>query len=94
MITALDGRVLWVEGDARTFFNYSVNSIVGRDVFSFVQRDRMHVKQTLKSVAPNVTIEKSLVLRPRERRPIVARVMLTRQADDQTVLWQFSSESR
>ena len=44
----------------------------------------------LVALSPNVTIERDLTLRPRDRKPFLGRALITRQSDT-TVLWQFSS---
>ena len=43
------------------------------------------------AMAPNVVLERSVMLRPLERKPFLAHVTITRQADDVTVRWDFSS---
>jgi hypothetical protein len=90
ILTTLDGRVLSGVGDLRTFFNYSSVFIVGRDVFTFIEKDRVQIRSAINAVAPNVTLERNVVLRPRERRPLVVRANFTRQPDDTTVRWHFS----
>jgi hypothetical protein len=91
IVTTLDGRVLSGDGDLRAFFNYSARSLLGRNLFSFIDNNRVQVRAAIGAVGPNVTIDTNVVLRPRDRKPVLARALMTRQLDDQTVRWEFSA---
>jgi hypothetical protein len=66
MVTALDGRVVSVDGDVRAFFNSSAAAMHGRDLYLFFEKERSQNKGSIDAVAPNVTIERDVMIRPRE----------------------------
>jgi hypothetical protein len=90
-VAALDGRVLWSSGDVRTFFNCSPAAMQGRDVYVFFEKDRLQIKGSIDALAPNVTIDRDAIIRPRERKPRLVRVTITRAEDDETIYWSFAS---
>jgi len=90
MLTDLDGFILSGDGEPRKLFNLSLRHLIGRDLFLFLQEDRSRVKRTTAALGPNLTIERNVLVRPRARRPLLARVLITRQSDDQSVRWDFS----
>jgi len=89
-VSALDGRILQVQGNCRRFLNVSDRFIVGRDIYLFIDKERVSFHRSIAALSPNVTIERDLTLRPRDRKPFLGRALITRQSDT-TVLWQFSS---
>jgi hypothetical protein len=91
MVTALDGRVLSSSGDVRAFFNCSPSAMHGRELYLFIEKERLQIKGSIEAVAPNVTIERDVMMRPRERKPLLARVTVTRAEDDQTIYWKFGT---
>ena len=88
--TTVDGRILSTSGDVRHFLNISARAVEGRDIYLFIQQDRTAVRRALIVAAPNVTLERDLVLRPMDRRPFEVRALITRESDDTTVRWEFS----
>ena len=90
ILTDPQGLILSGDGDARKLFNLSWRHLLGRDLYLFFQTDRMQVRTAITALGPNLGIERNVMVRPRDHRPLLARVMITRQADDHTVRWDFS----
>jgi hypothetical protein len=49
------------------------------------------MKLAIAALAPNLTIERNLMIRPRERKPLLARAIISRAEDDKTVFWEFTA---
>jgi hypothetical protein len=63
----VNGRILQAGGNLRRPLNVSERSIIGRDIYTFIAQKRDCVHRLTLALAPNVTIERDLVLRPRDR---------------------------
>jgi hypothetical protein len=90
IVSDLNGWILYAGGNLRKFFNRADRSLIRRDVYTFIDRDRECVHRMTLALAPNVTIERDLLVRPRERKPVLVRVTITRHTDDSSFLWHFS----
>ena len=91
MVTGLDGDVLSTNGDVRGFFNSSPTALHVRDLLLYFMTDRVRMKLAIAALAPNLTIERNLMIRPRERKPLLARAIISRAEDDKTVFWEFTA---
>ncbi len=94
MAASLDGRILSTDGDVRHFLNISNAAMLGRDLYLSFEQERLQIRASIHAVAPNVTIEWDVMIRPRERKPLLARVTVSRAEDDQTVYWKFALVGR
>jgi len=63
---------------------------VGRDIFLFLDKEQHSLYSAMGVLTPNVTVERDLLLRPRDRKPFLVRATITRKADDRTLWWTFS----
>jgi hypothetical protein len=93
ILTTIDGHVLKAGGDLRAVLNMSERGLRRRDWFAFIGKDRTVVRHLATITAPDVAVERTLVVRPRDRRPLLVRATFTRQTDDATVLWTLSKPS-
>ena len=90
IISDLAGRVLYAGGNLRRFFNLSHRAMIGRDVYVFIDKDREYVHRSTMALTTNVTIERDLVIRPRDRKPVLVRVMIATHPENPSFLWHFS----
>lgn len=91
MVTDLDGHVPSSHGDLGTFFNCSGVAMQGRNLYLFLQKERTQMRAAVDALAPNVTIERTALVRPRERKPLLARVTIGRAEDDRSLPWKFAA---
>jgi len=89
LVSDLGGRILQASG-VLALFNVSESSIIGRDIFLFIDKERQLFHRSMLALSPNVTIERDFMLRPRDRKPFLARAIITRQPNDATFWWSFS----
>ena len=89
LVSDLDGRILHSSG-VRALLNISDRRILGRDIFRFLDKERDAVQRSLLALSANVSIERDCMLRPRDRKPFLARAIITRQPDDATFSWNFT----
>jgi hypothetical protein len=90
ILSDLNGRIFQAGGNLRRPLNVSERSIIGRDIYTFIAQKRDCVHRLTLALAPNVTIERDLLLRPRDRKPVLVRAVITRQEDDSSFRWRFS----
>jgi hypothetical protein len=89
LVSDLDGRILQA-GGVLALLNLSERALIGRDVFVFIDKERQSFHRSMLALSPNVTIERDFMLRPRDRKPFLARAIITRQPNDATFWWSFS----
>lgn len=90
VVSNQDGRILQAGGNVRRFLNVSDRSIIGRDIYTFIERERERCHISMLALAPNMTIALDLMIRPRDRKPMLVGAVITRQADDSSFLWHFT----
>ena len=72
-----NGRILDAGVNLRRFLNRSERSVVGRDIYTFIDKERERVHRSMLALAPNVTIERDLVVRPRDRKLVLVSAVIT-----------------
>ena len=85
--TTVDGRIM-TGSDAR-LLNFAPSSLRGRDMYLHVGNRRDALRRPVASIADDFGLERDVVIRPRERKPVAMQVIVQRQADA-TLLWVFS----
>jgi len=82
--------MLQTGGDVRAFLNVTARSVVGRDIYLFIGKNREPLRRLVAALSPNLTVERDVELRPRDHKPFLVRALNSRAADDRTILWTFS----
>jgi len=90
IVSDLNGRIFHAGGNLRKFLNLADRSVIGRDIYTFINKDREYIHRMMLALAPDVTIERDLVIRPRDHKPVLVHAMITRHPDDLSFLWHFS----
>lgn len=83
--TTASGRILWVNDVAAGLLNISERAAPGRSLLVFFNGDRGRLLDEMARAMSGQVCEIETPLRPRERRPFMARVDLSTAPDVQSV---------
>lgn len=90
IITTRSGDILSSSGDVRGILNVSGRGLLGRNIFLFVAHDRMALERAVAALPQNVTLERDLLIQPKDRKAVLMRATITASADRLTLTLQLS----
>ena len=93
IVTDLAGEILHANPGAADMLAVAEYSLRGRSLILFIDHDRIEWDCALAAAGHDQTIERIARIRPRDRRPVIARVKIScaRTAQDhRSLLWSFS----
>ena len=96
IVTDLDGGILRANPGATAMLAVAEHNLRGRSLILFIDHDRIEWDCALAAAGHDQTVERIARIRPRDRRPLIAHVKISRvrMAEGQrSLLWCFSITS-
>jgi hypothetical protein len=91
VLSTVNGLILDIGSGIPSLFNLSARGLLGRDIYLFIGADRDAMRHAAQVVASNVSIERSILLRPRDRRPLIVQARVSRTTTDATLTWTLTA---
>jgi phage FluMu protein Com len=87
--TTVDGRIMTGSDALARLLNFAPSSLRGRDIYLHVGDGRDALRRAIAHVADEFGLERDVVIRPRDRKPVAMRVIVQRQPNA-SLLWALS----